>query len=182
MGITPNDMLKISKDMKKAKEDTTPHAGVVDDNIFVFGDANKTENKEFDYKALLRYPKEYAEYIPEEDILQFEGNSVWVEMEFKNVHISPRNDLKIVANMAQVLPFFKKFEDDGGTREFTDDELIQIAKDVSDEVLDAMYTVVGSVLGLDAETTERLHYASVLGLMGRFLRDFPEVFNEADFS
>ena len=182
MGITAEDMVKIGHQMEQAKEDTTPHVGVAGDSVFVIGDANKTENKSYDYKALLRYPKEYAEHIPKEDIVDFIGNSVIVEVEFKDVHISPRNDLKIVANTAQILPFFKKFEDDGGTRQFTDEELIQLAKEVSDDVLDAMYAIVGSVLNLDPTTAEKLLYPSVLGLMGRFLQDFPEVFNEADFS
>ena len=175
-------MLKINRDLEKAQEDTTPHVGVAGENIFVMGDANKTENKQYDYEVLMRYPKSMAEHIPQERIRKITDKYVVCALEFTDVTLTPRNDLKIVANIAQMLPFFRKLDKDGGIEVSTEEDLIQLAVEVGDEVLNAMYTVVGAVLDIDDELCSHIMYPSVLELISRFTKDFPEIFNEADFS
>ena len=182
MGITPQDMLKINRDLEKAQEDTTPHVGVAGENIFVMGDANKTENKQYDYEVLMRYPRSMAEHLPQESIQKVNDKYVIFTMEFKDVTITPRNDLKIVANVAQMMPFFRKLDKDGGVSASTDEELVQLAVEVGQEVLNSMYTVVGAVLDIDDDLCSHIMYPSVLELISRFTKDFPEIFNEADFS
>lgn len=182
MGITPQEMLKIRDDFKKAQEDTTPHVGVANDEMFVIGDATKTENKKHDYTAVMRYPREWAEYVPKDSIVDLKQGYVMFEMEFKNVFIKPRNDIKVIANIAQVLPFFEKLNDDGGITDYTNEELIQLALDVDQEILDGIYAIIAAFLDIDTETSEHIMWQSALGLMSAFMRDFPEAFNEADFS
>lgn len=175
-------MLKIRDDFKKAQEDTTPHVGVANDEMFVIGDATKTENKKHDYTAILRYPQEYAQYVPKESVVGMAQGYVMFEMEFKDVYILPRNDLKIVANIAQMLPFFEKLTPEGSVEDYSNEELIQLALEVDDEVLDSIYAVIGAMLRIDEDTCEHIMWDSALDLIRRFMQDFPEVFNEADFS
>lgn len=182
MGITPEDMVKISQEMEKAKEDTTPHVGVASDNIFVIGDANKTENKKRDYRVLMRYPQEYGKYVPKEDIFGYNAGQVYFYVDFKDVQVTPRGDIKIMTKVAKIIPFFQKLDAAGDLDKMSEDELIQVAVSVGDEVLDAMYDAVGVLLGMDNDTVSHMDYTSVISMLVALFRDFPEVFNEADFS
>lgn len=178
MAINPNDLLKINESIKKAEKDNTPYPVVVDGKVHVVGDANKTENKSHDYIVKFRFPKEYEQYFDE--VSERIGDYIIVETEFKNVTISPRSDMKILASISRILPYVKKLGEDGSIGEFTDDELIEMCLSMPDEIEDAMYILTASILGVSEDMRDWMLATSVFGFISRFFDDFPEVVNEAD--
>lgn len=179
--VTPNVMIDMQAELKEAREDTTPHIGVAGDELLVMGDANKTENKKHDYKVLMRYPKDKAQHIDEKDIIKTVGDYVFFEVEFKDVEILPRKNMQVVASIAEFLPFFYELREDGIVDEIPTDKLIQIAKELSGDILDSMYAMVGAFLNVKSDVYDYFMPSSVIGLTAKFINDFPEVFNEADF-
>ena len=109
------------------------------------------------------------------------GKFIYVDVEYKDVTINPRNDLKIVRDVAVLYPFFRKQAEDGGLQAMTEDEFVEFAEQLSDEVIDAMYNLVADFLDEDKEVAQKFTWPSVLDLILQFMEDFPEVFNEADF-
>ena len=71
MAIKPEDMLKLSAQIKKAEEDTTPYAVVAGEEIHVVGDANKTEVKKHDYTVRFRFPRDYEEMFADADTVSY---------------------------------------------------------------------------------------------------------------
>lgn len=183
MAITPQEMKKISDKLEVAKADTTPHIGVQDDELLVIGDANKTEKKVFNYTVRMRFPSSMEESVGTENVVHRSqsGKFIYVDVEYKDVTINPRNDLKIVRDVAVLYPFFRKQAEDGGLQAMTEDEFVEFAEQLSDEVIDAMYNLVADFLDEDKEVAQKFTWPSVLDLILQFMEDFPEVFNEADF-
>ena len=179
MAIKPEDLLKINESIKKAEEDTTPYPVVVDGKVHVVGDANKTENKKHDYTIKFRFPKSYEQYF-DGNVLERIGDYIIVETEFKDVTITPRSDMKILAAISKILPYVKKLDDDGTVREMTDDEIIDMCLHMPDEIEDAMYILTASVLRVDESIRDWMLATSVFGFISDFINDFPEVSNEAD--
>lgn len=179
MAVTPEDMLKLSKEIKKAQEDTTPYAVVADKQIHVVGDANKTENKQHDYTVKFRFPIDYEGMFPDED-KEYIGNYFTIVSEFKNVTINPRKDLKILASVSRIIPYVKKLNEDGTIEDPNDDEIIQMCLDMPDEIEDAMYALTANVLGVPSEISDFMLATDVFSFVSDFVSDFPEVFNEAD--
>lgn len=179
MAIKPEDMLKLSAQIKKAEEDTTPYAVVADKEIHVVGDANKTENKKRDYAIRFRFPKDYEKMFPDAE-KSYIGNYFTITTEYKDVTITPRSDMKILASISRILPYVKKLNDDGTVDDPTDDELIQMCIDMPDEIEDAMYLLTSHVLGVPTTIMDFMLATDVFGFVSSFVDDFPEVFNEAD--
>ena len=183
MAITPQEMKKISDKLEVAKADTTPHIGVQDDELLVIGDANKTEKKVFNYTARMRFPSSMEESVGSDNVADRSksGKFIYVDVEYKDVTINPRNDLKIVRSIAVLYPFFKEQAEDGGLQSMSEDDFIEFAEQLSDEVVDAMYDLVADFLDEDKEVVQKFTWPSVLDIILQFTEDFPEVFNEADF-
>lgn len=181
MAITPQEMKKISDKLEVTKADTTPHVGVHDEEILVIGDANKTEKKSHDYTMRMRFPAAMEESVGTENVVSRVGQFIYVDVTYKDVTITPRNDLKIVRSIAILFPFFKKVSEDGGLKPLDEDELSEFVKDLSDEIVDAMYDLVADFLNEDKEVALKFAWPSVLEVIVRFMEDFPEVWNEADF-
>lgn len=179
MAITKEELKKINDSIKKAEEDTTPYPVVMDGKVRVVGDANRTEVKSRDYTVKFRFPKEYEKYF-EGEVSEVIGDYIIVETEYKNVHISPRSDMKILAAISKIFPFVKKLGDDGSVSEMTDAELIDMCLNMPNEIEDAMYILTASILGVDEDIRDWMLATSVFDFVSRFIDDFPEVANEAD--
>ena len=179
MAIKPEDMLKLSAQIKKAEEDTTPYAVVADKEIHVVGDANKIEKKYRNYSMKFRFPMDYAEMFPDED-KTIVGNYFTITTEYKNVTISPKGDMKVLAAMSKIIPFVKKLNDDGTIDDPTDDEIIQMCLDMPNDIEDAMYRLASTVLGIPRELEDFMLATDVFAFASDFVNDFPEVWNETD--
>lgn len=179
MAIKPEDMLKLSAQIKKAEEDTTPYAVVAGEEIHVVGDPNKIDKKYRDYTMSFRFPMEYAPMFPnaEKEIV---GNEFIIVTEYKNVTVNPKGDMKILAAMSRIIPYVRKLNEDGTISEPTDEDIIQMCLDMPNEIEDAMYRLTATILGVPREIENYMRATSVFSFVSAFIDDFPEVFNEAD--
>lgn len=189
MAVSSNTLMNpaVTRELKQsideAREDTTPHVGVVGDEIMVIGDANKTETQKHDYKVTVIWPKEKAEQygIRKEDIIKDNGRVVAFETEFKDVQIVPRNRFKVTSAMADILPFFTNPKNDGSMEERSMEEITALCVEMSETVVDSLYLLVGAVLDVKKDVYSNFEWNSVLELVNKILHDFPDVVNEVDF-
>lgn len=177
---TKNGIIDIHNAMKEAEKDDTPFPVVTDDGLKVVGDANKTENKARDYKVTFRFPKEMIPESMAGQVTKEVGNYRYVEIEYNDVHVTPRHDLKILASIMDILPLFRELQEDGNVKERSLEDLLGIIRRVPQETIDSMYTLVASFLDVDEDIAEYMTPTDVMSRIADFIRDFPEVFNEAD--
>ena len=178
--MTSKDLTDIKKKLEEAQNDDTPYTLVTDDEIMVVGDPNKTEVKTHDYTVKFRFPESLLDSVPHDPDVKIVCGQFITDIEFKDVSVIPRNDLKIVGGIAQFLPFFYEITEDGNLEDRTTEELAQIVINMSDEVMDGIYNIVAAFLDIDNELKDRMLATSVLETLGDLIHDFPQVFNEAD--
>ena len=171
----------IDEALKEAEKDDTPFLVVDDDNLTVVGDANKTEVKQNDYVLSFRFPK--GTKIPKSKGFS-EGletkYGVVTQKEYKDFFIAPRKNMNIVRLLINILPFFKKQNDDGTVTEYTEDEIASIIGSLTDEIINAMYDLVCYVFDVDTALRDYIEPMCVARLIIQLIKDYPEVSNEAD--
>lgn len=183
MALTENDLKAIQEKIQKAEADTTPFV-VVDGNgdMSVVGDVNKTQTKQYDYTVKFRIPAQYKDLLPgATDIVN--GKYCVAEVEYKNVMISARKDLEIVAAVIELYPFLREVLPSGESKDRTKEELRNIVAEniTKKSVVDAMYHLVSAVIGIDETLADMMLYSSVFDNVIKIIEDFPEIFNETDF-
>lgn len=157
------DYMKVDEAIDKAEESDTPFVVVANNEVNVVGDANKTEINKHDYVINFRIFKN--------------GKYEWVKQEFKDVYITPRNDLKVSRMLTQLLPYFRK-DEDGEIVKHDKDEVLSILE--QDTLLDSLYDTVAAVLNIPANLKPFMATDSVIAAATQIIRDFPETVNEAD--
>ena len=183
MGLTQNDLVKIQEKIKEAEADNTPFLVVDGDGgLNVVGDVNKTEPKYYDYTVRFRLPIQYKDLLPGAEEA-FGGKYCVADVEYKNITISARKDLKIVAALVDMAPFLREILPDGEARDRDKDELAKIVNNAmtNDAVVDAMYNFVAAMLNVDPMLKDMMLYSSVFSNVLKMMTDFPEILNESDF-
>lgn len=175
-----SELLKLKHGIEKAQEDTTPVAIVDDDALKVIGDANKTENKFFDYKVKFIFPMSLDNQIKGEKT--YKDGRIETYVEFKNITITPRKNIKVQAKLITLLPLFYKVDETKKISEMTDAEFVDFTKVFTDDVIDAIYDLVATALEIDPMFLDYMDAISATGVMVKLVQDFPEIINEADFS
>lgn len=176
-----DDMLGVQEKFEEAGHTDVPIAVMQDDKLKVVGDANKTEVKSRDYSVRFRFPKSMATNVSESDIIAEIDGYVIVRFEFTDVHIVPRRDYEILESIIDIIPFFKKLEDDGITlADLNQRELMKVVHDANEQIGDAMYNVVAAFLDINPEIKRYMILTDVMARVQDFENDFPEVFKNAD--
>lgn len=176
-----SDMLEVQQKFDEAGHTDTPIAVLQDNKLKVVGDANKTEVTSRDYTVRFRFPKSMADNIPESEIIAEIEGYVIVRFEFIDVHIVPRRDYEILESIMQIIPFFKKLDDDGvNLSNLSTAETLKIVHEANEEIGDAMYNVVAAFLDIDPEIKRYMLLTDVMARVKDFETDFPEVFKNAD--
>lgn len=134
------------------------------DEIVVAGDVNDTALNKRTFSVVFRVPK-----VKEDGEIE----TVYRKVDYKDVFITPRQDLKIVQAVGDLLPFVKKVQEDGGIGNYTDEEIIALINSLSDEMVDRIYNLVASVLGVEDKLKEYMEFGSVLTVLGEFFQGFP---------
>ena len=181
--LSQNDLMEIQRKMREAEADTTPFAVIDGDgNMSVVGDANKTEPKTYDYVVRFRIPAQYKDLVSGgEEIVG--GKYIVAEVAYPNVCITPRMDIKIVNCLNDLKPFLVEILEDGESKDRDKEELgkFVVSTLTNDAIMDAMYNLVKTVVGVDDALVPMMMYDSVFENVLNIIRDFPEVINEEDF-
>lgn len=176
--FTPQDLVEIGKKIKATHEDTTPFLVVADDKLNVMGDANKTEEKKGTYTIKYRYPKEF---IPKPPANAKEvGDFIVFAIDYPNITITPRRDLKILSEIFKLKPFIETLHEDGTMTEKTDAEMFDLVANSGKDMLLALYNLVATFLDIDDISGEYMLPGSVVSAMAQIIDTHPEIFNEAD--
>lgn len=182
MALTEKDLMKIQEAMREQESDTTPFA-IIDGEggVSVIGDPNKTEIKHYDYTVRFRIPSQFVDEGTGNKIVN--GKYTVVELEYKDVTISARKDLQIVACLNDLRPFLVEVLPDGESKDRDEDELKKIITNLitKQSIINAMYNLVGTVVGVKEELIPMMLYDSVFENVVKIIRDFPEIINEEDF-
>lgn len=176
--VTPEDLVNINEKIKATAEDTTPYLVKKDDTLHVMGDANKTEVKKGDYTIKFRYPRSAFAEIPAG--AREVGEFVVFAVTYPEVTITPRRDIKIIAEIFKLKPFLNTLSEDGKVEERTEEEMFMIVADAGEEMLLAVYNLVATFLGIDDIAGEYMLPGSVITALAQIVETHPEIFNEAD--
>lgn len=168
--MTEKEFLKIREELDNAQDSVIPFAAVHNDTVAVVGDANETEIKKNDFKITYRIPKRNEDGTI---------GTMTQEVEYNDVFITPRQDMKVVRLLTQLLPYFRKVNN-GKVEEYNDNEIIEIVSGMDDEIYDLMYKLVASVLRINPELVDYMTPVSVLVAVAQIIHSYPEVAKEAD--
>lgn len=166
--MTREDYDNIEQALQDAEKSDTPFLIASDDELKVVGDANKTELNLHYFEIAFRLPLEDG------------GAYRKVKKAFKNVYITPRQDIKVLKAVTSLLPYFKAARANGEVERLTEGEKAYIYESLSDEAYDIMYDLVALVLGIDDELKNYMMPGSVMESVVKIISGFPETINEAD--
>lgn len=162
------NLLEVAEEVKK---DDTPYVAIADEEINVLGNPNKTEVKKHDYVVDFAYPntKENKEALKNGGFeIKFESeNYLRFEREFKNAYIAPRYATDIIEAFTRVQTFINKVTviDDEGNLEIsvrTDEEMLDVMRELNTEMEDAIYRAVGKFFRLSEFETDCMVLPSVI--------------------
>ena len=168
---TQEAILNIKDGLDKAQDSVVPFAVVQGDDIAVAGDANETKANPRTYEIEFRVPQKKDDGTYEE---------ISKSVEYKNVFITPRQEMKAVKLIAQLMPYFRKINNNGTVGEFTNEEMLDLIGEMEDKVIDTMYDLVATVLNIDPALKDYMMPGSVLVSVERIIRSNPATVNEAD--
>lgn len=163
--MTDNEYKTIDEALDSAQESVVPFPVSTEEELSVVGDANKTELNKHDFTIEFLIPQQ--------------GKYTSYTKEFKDVYITPRQNVSIVKAVTTLLPFFRK-TNKGEVTEYTEAEKREIASKFDQSVYDAMYDMVSVVLKIDSELADYMTPKSVLDATVKILLSYPEMVNEAD--
>ena len=164
--ITLEQLKQVHKKIEEAREDDTPYAIYVeeDEPIKVVGDANKTEVKKSDYVITFRFEKDEIDMdsLPDDVKILFD-RYVQFSVEYKDIYINARNDMKLNGAFIDVQPFMVQLGEILVQRE---DEIEKIEKKYSCKFLEKNKKIVTTLK--DKEKNDKA------------VRERSEIVNEAE--
>ena len=168
--MTREEYDKVKEAIEGAETSTKPFLVIDDDELVGAGDANETQVVPHDYKIRFRVP------------IEENGKRTLTirEVEYKDRYVTPRNDIKIVQLITELLPFYKKINPDGTITEYAEEDMWRLLTEMDQEIYDLMYDLVGTFLGIDKSIRDYMLPGDVLGAVTQILTDYQEVVNEAD--
>lgn len=176
--ISTIELLNLNEKLKQTQNDDTPYAAIEDKQISVLGDANKTKVKKADYVIKFRIPQAVLEEKPK--AAKCVGNYYIVEMKYEDISLNPRNDLKVMAAITEMLPFFNELKENGEMESISGEELMKRLAYASGDFIPGMYHLVATFLEIGDELKNYMMGASVMIALNQIIDTHPEVFNEAD--
>lgn len=166
---------RIDEAFKEAEKDDTPFLLATEDELAVVGDANKTKVNAHDFIIKFRVPQE-----------QEDGSVKYavISKEFKKAYITPRQDAHIVRALTILLAYYRDVKENElgemSISDLTAEKKREIALNMGDEIVDAMYDVTATFLGIDNELKDYMLQSSVMDATAQIITNFAEAANEAD--
>lgn len=182
--ITYEEFTKLQEAVKEAEKVDTPYMGIIDDEIQVVGDVNKTDVKPADYTVYFAFPdtkewRDRAKVNNDKTIKEIDDYFV-VERTYKNHHVSPRNAGNAVNAFVLIEAFLNKVTKDGEVEELSFDELQQLFVSLNHEIGDATYEVVSSVLRIPLDEVEWMLPMNTAENAIKIVNHNPSIVNEAN--
>lgn len=165
--LTQDELLKMKDAVDRASESTIPFPIVKDNAVAVAGDPNKTELNKQDFTISFRIPDGKGGYLSR-------------EVEYKDVYLTPRRALTASRLITSLMPLFRKTKSDGTIDEYTDEEMIALVNSMDENVIDLMYKLVASVVGVNDELAEFMIPKSVLDAILKIFTVYPDLVNTGD--
>lgn len=165
--LREEDLLKMKESVDKAADSTIPFPIVKDGDIAVVGDVNKTELNKHDFKIAFRVPNG-------------EGGHTTREVEYKDVYLTPRRSVTASRLITSMMPLFRKVKENGDISEYSDAEMREMVDEMDDNVIDLMYKLVATVVGVNDELADFMIPKSVLDAVLQILKDYPDLVNTGD--
>ena len=183
--ITMEQFEAISEAKAKAQTDETPYIGMVDGQININGNPNKTEIKPADYEVLFAFPdapffRKRVDTIGDE-IIKTEGGYIIVKRVYKGVYLTPRKMSDAVTAGAVIESFLNKITVDGEIKALSYDELTDVILDNFAEMKDSAYDLVASVLGISSEEAEWMLPMQTVNVAIKIAMNNPALENESNF-
>ena len=182
-------MSELLKASEEAKKDDTPYVAIVDDEINVLGNPNKTETKRHDYSVEFAIPntKENRELLKANGVeIKFESeNYLRIERVFKDVFVPARRASDILEAFTRLQAFINKVTkiDDNGNLEITvrtDEEMLEVMSELNKDVEDAIYRAVGAFFGLSDKDTDSIVLPSAIFNAIMIAANNPEIMNGSE--
>ena len=165
--ITQEELMKMKEAADKASESTIPFPIVKDGNVAVAGDPNKTELNKQEFEIDFRVP---------------DGNGGYVTktVKYEDVYLTPRRALTASRLITSLVPLFRKANKDGSVSDYTDDEMRDLVKAMDENVIDLMYKLVASVIGINADLVDFMIPVSVLNAVYKIFKVYPDLVNTGE--
>lgn len=185
--MTVEQFIAMKEAMDKAEEDTTPYVITdEDDGLQVVGDPNKTEVVKYQYVIQFAYPKTDTVRNTLKDMKDCEvtketDNYIVCTRTFKDVWIPPRIYPQVQTAFAELYRFFNAITDEGGLRDLTEDEIIEVLKMLGQDMIEAMCHAVATILRIPEQEEQCMISITVMPVIMRMIDDFPEIINGMDF-
>ncbi len=180
------DLLKAAED---AKDDDTPYVAIVDDDINVLGNPNKTEVKKHDYTVEFALPNtEQNKAMLKNANIKIEAESenyLVIKREYKDMYVVARRATDIIEAFTRVQTFINKVtvrKEDGELEVAirTEDEMLDIMAELNTDVEDAMYRAVGTFFGLSEAEADNIILPSAIFNTIMIAVNNPEVMNGSE--
>ena len=185
--MTVDEFVAMKEAMDKSEEDTTPYAIIdEDDELQVVGDPNKTEIVKYQYTLQFGYPKTDTVRKSLKDmkdcvINKETDNYIVCTRTFKDVWIPPRIYPQVQTAFAELYRFFNAITDDGGLRDMSEDEIIEVLNLLGQDMIEAMCHAVATILRIPEQEEPCMLSITVMNVLMRMIDDFPEIINGMDF-
>ncbi len=183
--ITMEQFEAINDAKVKASTDDTPYIGMVDGQVNINGDPNKTEIKPADYKVFFAFPdtdmfRKRIDTVGDE-VVKKENGYIIVKRVYKGVYLTPRKMSDAVTAGAVIESFLNKITVDGEVKALSYDELQGVIVDNFTEMKDSAYDLVASVLRIHPEEAEWMLPMETVKTAIKIAMDNPALTNESNF-
>lgn len=183
--ITMEQFEAINNAKVKAQTDDTPYIGMVDGQVNINGDPNKTEIKPADYEVLFAFPdtelfRKRCD-VTGDEIIKREQGFIIVRRVYKNVYLTPRKMSDAVTAGAVIESFLNKVTENGEVKALSYDELKDVIVDNFTEMKDSAYDLVSSVLRIHPEEAEWMLPMQTVTVAIQIAMNNPALENESNF-
>ena len=165
--ITQEKLIELKEAKEKAMESDIPFPIVKGEDIAVVGDANKTEINKYNFKLTFIIPNKDGRY---------EAKTV----EYREVYLKPRQAVTVQRLMTALQPLFYKVLENGRVQDLSDEEMIEVATLYEGTVLDQMYHLVATVLGVDERLMDYIEPTSALEAFHQIMLQYPDLVKASD--
>lgn len=183
--ITMEQFEAINNAKVKAQTDDTPYIGMVDGQVNINGDPNKTEIKPADYEVLFAFPdnelfRKRCDVVGDE-IIKEEQGFIIVRRVYKGVYLTPRKMSDAVTAGAVIESFLNKVTENGEVKALSYDELKDVIVDNFTEMKDSAYDLVASVLRIHPDEAEWMLPMQTVNVAIQIAMNNPALENESNF-